>query len=223
MAGAGDLLSGLGSVMPSMSGVSTGVLVFVTILAVVIAAAVIGWVVYNNKRYKYICIIFEKDSFGQIHRRVDKGGLFIDPITKKGLFFMKHNKRVGLRPDNIPFIQGEKATFVYLLRTGLRNYRFIKIDIDDANINFKIGEEDINWFINTVEKAKKTYVLKKWQEMMPMIALIIVGIIALIIVYYLANKFTVVRDAAQALNGAADTLKYIYDLQHNSTASVIVG
>jgi len=167
-------------------------------------AAILVWY-FKWKKYKdFKCIIWERDGFGQVTETYDQAGIFIDPKTNNKRFFLKSGN-VGLNPDNIPYIPG-KTKVVYLLKTGLKNYYFIKPTIDDKNLKLTVGEEDVNWAINAYERQKKMFSMSLLLQYMPFILLGFTVMIILIIFIYFFKEFGVMRDVAIAFQEAAQSL-----------------
>jgi len=175
---------------------------FSNIVAIVISIVVIGGIifglsfVYKNRFQRYnqfTCVIWQKDGFGQLVEKIDKGGIFIDRDTKaKRLFLKKMN--VDLDPDNIPYIPtrggfGQPNKKVYLLQSGLKNFRYIKPNIDSQHFSFTVGEEDVNWAINTYDKGKKMFAQSWLMQYLPFMLLAFVSMVILILFIYLFKQF----------------------------------
>ena len=191
---------------------SSVLLVIVLILSGLVAVGLIGgslWFYKNWKRYnEYICVVWERDGFGQLTESSDKAGIFVDPKTKNKRFFLKKGN-VGLDPDNVPYLpsigKGSPKT-VYLLRTGLKNYHFITPKINDLNISLEVGEEDVNWSINAYDRQKKLFDQNKFMQFLPFIALAFVSIIILVIFIYFFREFSTLKDMALAFKEASKSL-----------------
>lgn len=165
------------------------------------------------KRYnQYECVIWEKDGFGNVREYHDKAGIYVDKKTQNKRFFMKH-ANVGLNPDNVPYVPGKKKT-VYLMRTGLKNYRYVnmasfaKKAISNNEINFIVGEEDVNWAINAYDRQKKLFNQNMLMQYLPFIALAFVSIIILVIFIYFFKDFAVLKETAVALREGATALAH---------------
>lgn len=149
------------------------------------------------KRYnQYKVVIWGIDGFGQPYQKTDKAGIFVDNKTKNKRFFIKKAK-VGLNADSVPFIQEGKLRVVYLHQIGLKNFRFIKPRIE-KNVSFEVGEEDVNWAVNTYERGKKVFSQDRLLQFMPYIILAFVSIIVLIIFIYLFRKLDAMVEFAEA-------------------------
>ncbi len=178
------------------------------VIILIVGAIGLGLYFWYNKlkRYKqFKCVIFRKDSFGQIQEKYDDAGIFVDSRTKnKRLFLRKSN--VGLDPDNIPYIQTVKGKTIYMFQTGLKNFRYIKVNVKDPKIGFVVGEEDVNWAINAYDRQKKLFQNDKWMQLLPFIALAFTSIIILTIFIYFFKNFDVLKDVANALLKVAEEL-----------------
>jgi len=131
-----------------ISGIfSTGVMIIVIMLILVMLIG--GFFLYQSKikRYKQFKVtVWQKDGFGQLTEKYDDAGIFTDKTTQKKRLWLRRNK-VDLNADNIPFIPTRGKRNIYLLQTGLKNFRFIRPDISDEYIKLSVGEEDVNWAI----------------------------------------------------------------------------
>lgn len=198
--------------MVSLADVGTGALNVILILAggivVILVALAGGYFLKRAVRFnQFVCIIWEKDGLGNVAQRTDKAGIFVDPVTKNKRFFIK-KANVGLEPDNIPYIQMGKKKYVYLVRTGLMNYKYIKPRIADDVLTFTVGEEDVNWSINAYERQKVTFNSKKWLQYLPYISLAVAAFVILILFIYFFRELSVLRDFGQALVTSSENLKY---------------
>ena len=160
------------------------------------------------KRWKYKVVIFEKDGLGNAFKTSDVAGIFVDWRTNnKRLFLKKAN--VGLNADNVPFIPDEKGKkCIYLARTGLKNFRFLSMNMLGEN-DFKIvvGEEDTNWAINAYQRSKSEINNNRWKEYLPWIGLVFVGIIFLVLMIYMIQKFGVFTEVSQNLVQVSQNVK----------------
>ena len=161
--------------------------------------------VRRRKQYnQFKCIIWGRDAFGQLTETTDKAGIFVDAKTKNKRFFLK-KAHVGLNPDNVPYIQSGKVKIVYLLRTGLKNFQFIRPLIAD-NFTIDVGEEDVNWAVNAYERQKKVFGSSMLLQYMPFIVLAFVSIIVLVIFMNLFKKFDVLGEIAASMSQAATAM-----------------
>lgn len=183
--------------------------VVVLILGIVLIAGICFGLYFIVKRYKqynqFRCVVWGRDAFGQVTETIDKAGIFVDLKTKNKRFFMK-KANVGLNPDNVPYIQSGKHKIVYILRTGLKNFQFIKPDIKHETFSIEVGEEDVNWAVNAYERQKKAFGSSMLMQILPFIALAFTSIIILIIFMQLFKKLDVLKDIAVALKDAATVI-----------------
>lgn len=179
--------------MVSLAGVSNIALnIFIMLVTVLFIGCILiagVWFYLRFKRYsQYKCVIWGRDGFGQITEGVDKAGVFIDKKTgNKRLYLKKGN--VGLQPDNIPYIQSGKDRIVYLLNTGLKNYKYIRPNFDIEHFTFEVGEEDVNWGVNAYERVKKSFGTSLLMQLLPFIAIAFTVIIILIMFIYFFKGF----------------------------------
>lgn len=194
--------------------------VIIMIVSVVLGLAFcVGmYFIYRNwKKYQaYVVEIYEPD--GTIS--YDQAGVFLDSKTKNLRFHLKKNK-VGLSPDELPQysyrVPGNKRK-VFLLRTSRKGLQFVKVEIDDPVIKYNVGDEDINWAVNSYERQKALFADNKWMALIPFIAIAFVSIIILIIFIYFFKDFAVLKEVAVAFRDAATALA-----QAQSGTTVIPG
>jgi len=184
---------------------STALNIGIMLLGGLLFCGIVGgalWLYLKKKRYsEYKCVVWERDGFGQLNETYDKAGIFVDNKTKNKRFFLK-KANVGLNADNVPYIPS-KRKIVYLLRTGLKNFQFIKPNISNPSINLDVGEEDVNWAINAYDRQKKLFNQNILMQYLPFIALAFTSIIILIIFIYFFKDFSVLKDVALALKEAS--------------------
>ena len=181
-------------------------------IIVIVAAVILGilgvafWFYLKWRKYQqFTCRIWEKDGFGQLNETIDKAGVFVDKKThNKRLFLKKHN--VGLNPDSIPYIPTKKGKIIYLFKTGLKNFSYVKPTLSNPSLSLQVGEEDVNWAVNTYERQKKLFAPNTLLQYMPFILLGFVSIIILVIFIYFFKNFEVLEQVAVAFNDAAGKL-----------------
>lgn len=183
----------------------------IVLLSIVIGGGLIAgsiWLLFRWRKYKqFKVIVWEKDGFGQLSESYDEGGIFVDSKTQnKRLFLKKAN--VGLDADSIPFLPNKVGgkSVVYLFRNGLKNFHYIRPNIDNSKINLSVGEEDVNWAINAYERQKKMFNQNMFLQYLPFIALAFVSIIILIMFIYFFKDFKTLAETAQAMQAAAKAL-----------------
>lgn len=194
----------------AIGGQVVDVLYYVVIVGgIALTLSFIGWYAYRWKRYNQFNVIwFDQDG---ISGGSDKAGIFVDTKTKNKRFFLQ-KANVGLDPDNVPWkmmpsgLFGAKRT-VYLLRTGLKNFQFLFIDVKpNPGVSISVGEEDVNWAINAYERQKKVFAESLLIQLLPYFALAFVSIIILILFFQLFKNFDVLKDVALALKEAAQAV-----------------
>ena len=179
-----------------------GMLILLVIFFGAMAFAAMFAMAQYKKWSQFTCIIWGKDGFGQIVEKNDRAGIFIDRKTKNKRFFIRGAK-VGLDCNKIPYIQKGRKKVVYLLQTGLKNFKFINPTISDNQMIFDVGEEDVNWAINEYEKQKRLFDQNMLMQYMPFILLAFTSMIILIMFIYFFKQFPVLLKTAEALREAA--------------------
>ena len=173
-------------------------------------AAVATWLFTKWKQYQQFEIeIWQRDGLGQLNVKYDKAGIFVDSKTKnKRLYLKGHN--VGLDPDNIPYMpSSSKKRKILLLQTGLKNFRYIKPIITGEMLSFVVGEEDVNWAINSYERQKKIFGDTWLAQYLPFMIIAFVSIIVLILFINLFKVAPDLKDAAVALKEAAQAMAQV--------------
>lgn len=190
------------------SGFGTAGIILVICLLVLTVVGALLWLWFRKKRYNaFKVVVFEKDGFGQWNYKVDRAGIFLDRRTNNKRFFLE-KAQVGLEPDSIPYLPDAKGRrVVFLLRLGLKNFRFLRINFTEPKPLFEVGEEDVNWSINAYEKAKARFSTTLLMQILPYAMLAIVSLVIMVIFIYLFKKLDVIKDVALALKEAAIALK----------------
>ena len=188
--------------MVDVAGISSGILnIAIIIISIILGLSVAGlafWGWLRWKRFKeYRVVIWERDAFGQATETYDHAGVFVDPKTNYKRLFLKKAK-VGLNADSIPFIPTKSGKIVYLYKTGLKNYRFIRPVLEKI-VRIEVGEEDVNWSLNAYERAKKAFTESKLLQYLPYISLAFVSIIILVIFIYLFKELGSMKELASVL------------------------
>lgn len=195
--------------MVTLESFTSGALNVGIIIAIIIIGGgfvlLILYLYFKWKKYKeFDCIIWDE---GKITETRDKAGIFVDNKTKNKRFFLK-KANVGLDPDNVPYKMGEGGKkIVYLIRSGLKNFKFVDIEINEPTVDINVGEEDVNWAVNAYERQKKMFSQGLLIQLMPYIALAFVSIIILIIFIYFFKDFSVLKDVAINLKEASLSCK----------------
>lgn len=189
---------------------SSGLNLVFILVTIVFVGALIGatvWFIGKQLRFKeYDCYIWQHDGFGHLRQRFDKAGIYTDKKTDHKLLFLKKSN-VGLKADNIPYVPTGKGKAVFLLQTGLKNFKFIKPELKEDHVKLSIGEEDINWALHEFKKDKVAFdqkgILQILQLMLPIFALIVVMIVAI----QLIKKFDVLVYISDRIVEAAAILQ----------------
>ena len=214
-------------VFESLTGISSGAVNIGTILIVVLLFAGLFFGVYwwasSLARYnQFKVIVWERVQNGGIVQLEDKAGIFTNRKTGNKLFYLKR-LNVGLKPDNIKFVfDGKGKRVVYLLRYGFKNFSFIEPSADTlGGIRFIVGEEDVNWAINSYESNKKRFSQSLLFQILPFMVLALVCIIILILMINLFNNFDVFKDVAESIKIASENLATING--YVNTSRVVTG
>ena len=204
---------------------SAALSIFVLIMVLIFVAVVVGAVAYlfvsKSKYEKFKVIIYSEDGFKQLVQRHDTATIHIDKKTGNKRFFVK-KASVGLEADNFPYVMGSRGDkTVYLLQTGLKNFRFINIKIDVPRVELKVGEEDVNWALNEFDRAIKMFDAKdKMLQYMPYIILAFVSIVILIMFIYFFKSFPQLVEMSAQLKEA---MMYGAQAAASNSGTTIIG
>lgn len=187
------------------AGMALNIGLFIGAIVLIGGLVFLSYLMFDQyKKYRqFTCVIFDKDGFGQWTITKDVAGIF----TKKNekLFWMKKFK-VGLNPDQVPYLTDNTSKgflktkkTVYLLKTGLKNFRFISFNIVPPGVSLTVGEEDVSWAINTYEAHKNKFSTSLLKELLPWLGLAFVGIVFMVVMIYFFQKLDVLKDLATAM------------------------
>lgn len=196
------------SIIQNLGQSAVGLVVLIIAVLILVGIVVaITLMIINARKYKqFNVVIWQRDGFGQFIQKYDEGGIFVDKKTGNKRLFLK-NANVGLTADNVPYLPTSKgAKFIYLLQTGLKNFKFLKPNIAGDFINFTVGEEDVNWAINDYEAQKKRFNSSWLQQYLPFIILGFTIMVMLIMFIYIFNKLPLFLDIAKEMKNVAELL-----------------
>lgn len=201
-----EFFSGLGGLG---SNIATGLgrgLIFSVIFGSMLGIALY---IIRQRKFDHIVRIFVKDTMGNfIEKRVEKAGFFMDKKTKNRLFLMRKLK-VGLKPDKVPFILSESGKrVVYLIQTGLKNYQFLGTPTisDNPGLVFNVQDEDVAWAMNAFDRYKIPNSMNKFMQLLPYIGIAVFGIIIIMGLWIVLDKFEIIAQVAASMNEASINL-----------------
>lgn len=201
MAGEMGIIQNLGQ-----SAVGLVVLIIAVLILVGIVVAITLMILNARKFKQFNVVIWQRDGFGQFIQKHDEGGIFVDKKTGNKRLFLK-NANVGLTADNLPYLPTVKGSkYIYLLQTGLKNFKFLKPNISGDFINFTVGEEDVNWAVNDYDALKKRFNSSWLQQYLPFIILGFTIMVMLIMFIYIFNKLPLFLDIAKEMKNVAELL-----------------
>ena len=195
--------------LAASSAVNIMVLVIAIVFAVTMAVSSVLIVMYL-KRYKYKVFIFRTDKEGRIVNYTtpykDVASIHINRKSNMKLLFLRKNK-VGLRPDDIPWIYFGKHPSVFLVQNGLKNFSFCKfkhLHKTSNKLDLEVYDEDISWAINEYAKAKKTFSNNLLLQYLPYIGTAIFVVMSFVMLIYVFNQWLPTFEAAsESLKEAA--------------------
>lgn len=199
-----EIVSGLEGLGSSAMNIAVIIAVVFIFICIIVGAF---FLLKNLRRYsQFKVIIWEVLEGGGIRESYDQAGIFTMGKTGNKLFYLKRSK-VGLKPDNVTYLVNAKGKkVVYLLRYGFKNFIFLNPSSNKGLVTFKVGEEDVNWAINSYEANKKRFSQSLLFQLLPFAILIVVVVVILIMMIYLFKQFSVFRDVAIAIQDASRSL-----------------
>lgn len=197
------------------------VLMIIIPLLVIGVAVFVGFFLKNLKKYKqFIVYIFEKDAFGNVKLSVDEAGMFVDKKTGNKRLFLKRNK-VGLSTDNVPVVTKSKgASAIFLFKKGTKNFAYLNMNVDDSNFVISVTEEDVNWALQDYEGVKKR-LQHPLLQYLPIIGVVAAGLIIIIMVFVVMNKFGVFADMVSTAKELMATNLEIAKMLNQSAHGVV--
>lgn len=169
----------------------------------------IGWRIRDYKRYKdYFVMIFNEDEWGQKDVKFDQGGIFVDKKTNNKKFFLRYTG-VGMDFENLVYSHGNNGKKIVMLsKKKDSEYQYVKPEFKaKQGIEFSMGEEDLNWGLNSYEKAKTAYEWRnKLLQFAPWMGLIFVGFVFLILCIYVLKQFDVLAQLGTSMEKTATIL-----------------
>jgi len=184
-----------------------GVVIIVMMIIMGLAGLFIWFYYFRYKRYKeYECIIYYKDGLGNLRKTFDHAGIFTKLRSKhKRLWLKRHN--VGLTPDSFKYVMGDDGKkYVYLRKTGLKNFHFINVNVADPKVTLTVGEEDVNWALAEYDGLKR-WNFKSILDWMPFITTIVVTICLMVVFIWFFKSFGDLSAAGNAMSAAAQALE----------------
>ena len=200
--------------------------------ALLICGIIIG-VVYLNlyfKRFKYTIVVIKrvkskfKDEVGVEHATtslvwvgLDKGAILKDRKTKKVFLVLKKaNFRMEPEFETIPKESGGQAIFVE--KVGYKQYVYLKPVSVEGDINFSITREDVADAMVSFDRNAALYKpgISQW---LPIIGIGIFGVIVIVLIAMILNKFDILAEVASKLEGTA---KIIAEAKQSAVSSDVV-
>lgn len=144
----------------------------------------------------------------------DRGGIFKDHITKNTLFWLKIRK-IGLSPDNIPYIPTEKGRSVFVVRYGLKNFSYWTPP-DNKDLDFKrsIGQEDVQNALNQYKRGRQLLNNSLLNQIL-VIAPIAFLTFSLLVILIIIFKFA--PDLIREMTNLANVMREAYQTQCGTT------
>lgn len=198
-----------------LSGVDWGIVAgFLGLLGAVVVAGGVAYVYLKrrkeNKRYTVaVEILTVPKGSSQPIKKFDRGGIFFRSKPNLKRFWLKNHK-VGLNPDNVPFIFNDAGgKIVTLFQGGLSEWRYVDVQVNpNPGVIFAPGEEDVNWAIAAYREFKnfmpdkKTF-LAQYGWIFLWVFTIGATMVLLIVLF---NKFDVLASVASSMNAASQRL-----------------
>jgi len=181
------------------------------LLAVLVLMVGVGWVTYiittRMHLFSYNYKVLWIDSKNPVRGGSDKAGIFVDQRTGyKRLYLKKAN--VGLDPDNVPWKLIGGSKYIFLLRDGLKNFRYLDLKFTpNPGYEIQVGEEDLNWAIAAYDRSKNMFAKDMLMQILPYIGLALVSVVIIIIFVQFFKRFDVLEGLGVSLKEAAIALR----------------
>lgn len=202
------------SLIPGLNlNVNTGqvqmvVITIITLLIVCgIGIAIFFWVRHKKRYGQFSCVIWEKDSLGNRIEKIDKAGIFLDKKSGNKLF-RSWKYKIKVDPDLVHYHYKGNNKVAYFLQTGINVFKPVKINIsDNPGITYKLGEVDINWGLDEFNRYARIYQTQSlFLQYLPYMMVAVAGIIIIIMIYIVLQKFDVLASVAESLKAAASEI-----------------
>lgn len=197
-------MAALKEMIPNVSaaGILNGMIWFLVGILVVGIVGVLTWYFVQKRKYRDFRVeIFDKDANGNVYKKLDRGGIFLDKKSGYKLLWLEKAK-AGLDPNDPPYVshldkRGRLIRTVYVRKDGEGNYRYISITLGEK-ISASVKEEDLNNAHQEMSKIRRTYDKKSWLDKYGAIATwVIVIVCSMILVLSIFNKFTVMKEISE--------------------------
>ena len=168
---------------------------------------VLAWFINNRVKYNIPVRIFTFDGFGNPVQQKDVGGVFVNNRTKHKRFWLKKNKGMNLDPDKIKPISSGKGRVVYMVKYSEKDWRYLDMNLSpNPGFSVNIGEQEVNWWISEKARWEKVIFPDKLLAWLPWIGLFFIGIIFVIVVVTIFNKFEIFQVISDNIREAAASL-----------------
>lgn len=193
-----ESLGGLSSLTGGL--IDIGLLLFGLVFTIGVIGAVVVFYWFNYKRYKqYECIVYEKDTFGNVHAQRDDAAIFLKGANRR--LWLRKNK-ISMPGDDLPYYMVGKKKTLNVLKKGTKNFVFVEPDIDDEGLTFNVGEEDVNWAAIEWDRSTKNFGQTWIMQMMPY-AIVMFSVMIVMVVYIMfIRKLDLLVEISQNIGGA---------------------
>lgn len=202
--------------------------IFLFVLIIGLFGILSWWYLYQS-RMNITTIIFAKRGMPiitksskvlkeeKIREKDKKKGLFKLILSKSGFFKIKgewfykiKDPRITIPcPNYDHLIPTKKGNILFLRQESMDDFIPLKVNIDEDSANFEAIPEDIKLWSTTMKDRLRTIYSKPSfiEKYGAFIMVAIAGIIILLMIFVLLNKFEVLQSISQNLASASETLK----------------
>lgn len=201
--------------MVDLSGVASTALNAgkIALVTLFIGGIILGIVYFlgKRKRWDYQVEFLNQDG---VTGGKDLGSIYVDAKTRVKRFWLQ-KARASLSPDNIPVRHIETTNWlgqrmivkrVYLQRFGQKNFVFVDTKGLGLGLKASVGEEDVNWSVVDYEKQKLAFSNDRLMQVLPYVIFGVAVIGSIIVIWMLANKFSVLNEVASKMVEVAKIL-----------------
>jgi hypothetical protein len=172
------------------------------VLILIGAGVAFWWLAFKKANYKTRVIIADKTSSPEGYD-FDRGAIVKDSKTKRVMFKML-KAGVGLDPDFMMLRHDRKGKpMVFVGKYGFKNYAFLTPSVGDGLFKLGFTQEDVTWAKNEYERSKKMFQNSLLMQILPYAGLAFLIVAFIISMYFVTNKFDVLKDVAANLKEAA--------------------
>jgi hypothetical protein len=206
-----NLLSGFQQMLPtgmSMQTIMSWLIWVAVAVGIIIAIAVIGFMIWRNKVYKFPVTIFSERSNG-VAETYDKGAFLRRKISKVPYFrLLKRKKEIMQHPMMNAIAQNTNRLYFY--QKDMDTYIQLRPVIDDKILRYEPIDTDLKYgAIIEIQKIRDVVAVEnKFMKFAPWFGLVILFVAAIVFLYMLVQKFdpSIAQKTAELVKEASENM-----------------